>query len=399
MVGSVNLEKTYQYLLVALAFLTPLTVFGANLIIVVICSLWIMERNFKSKINLIFRNKVLVAAIVFYCIHLVGLLWTENLLWGFHILHKMWYFVALLPILYTITKKEFIVFYVSAFLLAISLTEVVSYLVWFEIIPPFKNASVYNPTPFMNHVTYNPMLAFATYLTGHELLFNKNLQKVKVFIYSFFIFTMSVNMFITGGRAGQIMYFVVISILILQFFNTSRIKAILVICLVVPTIFFTAYNSSKIFMDRVDMAYGNVINYENAKTTSTGQRITYAINFVELFKSNPILGVGTGDFPNEIKKIYTEKSPEVPHGGNPHNMYILITSQIGLIGLISFLTIFYFQIKHSLKVPDKFIKDVGITLPILFLVIMFSDSYLLGHFTSLLFIFFSSFLYKDFEKL
>ena len=43
-------------------------------------------------------------------------------------------------------------------------------------------------------------------------------------------------------------------------------------------------------------------------------------------------------------------------------------------------------------------KDLGITLPLVFLVIMWSDSYLLGHFTTLLFVFFSSFLYKDFEK-
>ena len=32
-----DLEKTYQYLLIALAFLMPLTVSGANLIIIIIC--------------------------------------------------------------------------------------------------------------------------------------------------------------------------------------------------------------------------------------------------------------------------------------------------------------------------------------------------------------------------
>ena len=59
---------------------------------------------------------------------------------------------------------------------------------------------------------------------------------------------------------------------------------------------------------------------------------------------------------------------------------------------------FYYQIKISFTGSNKFVRDVGFSLPFLFLVIMLADSYLLGHFTSLLFVFFSSFLYKDFEK-
>ena len=43
-------------------------------------------------------------------------------------------------------------------------------------------------------------------------------------------------------------------------------------------------------------------------------------------------------------------------------------------------------------------RDEGILLPLFFMILMLSDSYLLGHFTSLLFVFFSSFIYKDFEK-
>jgi len=68
------------------------------------------------------------------------------------------------------------------------------------------------------------------------------------------------------------------------------------------------------------------------------------------------------------------------------------------LGLVSMLTIFYYQIKLSFNSPNKFIRDAGITLPLMFLVVMISDSYLLGHYTTLMFVFFSSFLYKDFEK-
>ena len=106
MYTNLNLDKTYQSLLIMLAFFMPLTVFGANLIIVIICVLWLISGNYKSKFNQIINNKLMIASIVFFCLHVVGLLWTEDLSWGLHIVHKMWYFIGLLPILYTIVRKN-----------------------------------------------------------------------------------------------------------------------------------------------------------------------------------------------------------------------------------------------------------------------------------------------------
>ena len=125
--------------------------------------------------------------------------------------------------------------------MAIALTEVASYLVWFELVPPFKNATVLNPTPFMSHISYNPILTFAIYLVLHEIFFNNKLKKGYIFLYSFFAISMSFNMFITGGRAGQVMFFAMLSIIIFQYFRSQKIKAIVVILIATGSIFFTAY--------------------------------------------------------------------------------------------------------------------------------------------------------------
>jgi O-antigen ligase len=108
--------------------------------------------------------------------------------------------------------------------------------------------------------------------------------------------------------------------------------------------------------------------------------------------------VGTGGFPLAYQKINAIYSPTMVTTDHPHNMYSLIAVQLGLVGLVSFLSIFYYQIKLSFQSPIRFIRDVGLALPLMFLLIMLSDSYLLGHYTTLMFVFFSSFLYKDFEK-
>jgi len=399
MVENLSINKAYQYLLIILAFLMPLTVFGANLIIVIICLLWLFSGNYKSKFDQIISNKLMLASIVFFFLHVVGLLWTEDLSWGLHIVHKMWYFLLLLPVLFTIVRREHIKFYITAFLLAITFTEIASYLVWFEIIKPFKNATVANPTPFMSHISYNPILAFATYLVLHQIFFNKKIKNFTFSICVFFAISMSVNMFITGGRAGQVVFFVMMAILVFQVLDKQRIKSLITIFILLPSIFFSAYYASPLFQKRVNLAVQEVTTYSDYDIgSSVGLRINFAINSWQLIKENPIIGVGTGDFPDEYAKINQIISPSLPNIQNPHNMYTLVLSQLGLIGIISMLSIFYLQIKLSFNSQNKFIRDVGIVLPVMFLVMMLSDSYILGHYTTLMFIFFSSFLYKDFEK-
>jgi O-antigen ligase len=398
MIKNLNLDKIFQILLIILAFLMPLTVFGGNLIIVVICILWLFSGSYKYKLDQIVNNKLMLASILFFCLHVVGLLWTNDLAWGMHITHKMWYFIGLFPILYTIVRKDYIRHYISAFLLAISFTEVCSYLVWFEIIEPFKNATIQNPTPFMSHISYNPILVIAIYIVLHELLFNKKLKTLKFSIYSFLTISMTMNMFITGGRAGQVMFFAMLVLLIFQFFNNQRIKPLLVTLFLIPGVFFSAYITSDLFQQRVDGALDNLVIYSEHKQTPVGERLTFALNSWEIIKKHPIIGVGTGDFPEEYKKINQARSPKLPNATNPHNMYTLVLTQLGLMGFISLLSIFYYEIKLSFNSPNKFIRDAGITFPLLFLIIMLSDSYLLGHYTTLVFVFFSSFLYKDFEN-
>jgi len=393
-----NIDKTYQYLLISLAFLLPLTVAGGNFVMGLIVLIWLTSGDYSKKLTQIKNNKLAVASLVFFSVHVFGLLWTSDMSWGLHTVRKMQDFFIYLPILLTITKKENIKYYVSAFLIAITITEVLSYLVWFETIPAFKNATIYNPTPFMSHISYNPILAFSIYLVSHEVLFNQSFSKVKIYIYSFFVITMSINMFITGGRAGQVMYFSMLVILIFQYFGSQKMKAILVSLILIPSIFFSAYQTSNIFQERVDLAIGNTVNYSDNKYSSTGLRLTFALNSWEIIKDNILIGVGTGDFPEEYKKVNMVKTPMLPNAMNPHNMYTLILVQLGLLGLGSMLYLFYVQIKNSLTHKNKFLKDTALVLPMLFLVIMLSDSYLLGHYTAFLFVFFSSFLYKDFEK-
>ena len=50
----------------------------------------------------------MIASIIFFGLHVLGLIWTENIIWGLKITHKMWYFLLLFPVLHSIVNKDYI---------------------------------------------------------------------------------------------------------------------------------------------------------------------------------------------------------------------------------------------------------------------------------------------------
>ena len=73
---------------------------------------------------------------------------------------------------------------------------------------------------------------------------------------------------------------------------------------------------------------------------SSGLRIGFWRTTFEIAKHNPILGTGMGTWADEYRK-YVVSTPNTPKiaasGGNPHQEYLLMASQLGLVGLGLFL--------------------------------------------------------------
>jgi len=397
-----SIDNINSYLLMLTAFFLPLTVFGGNFFAVLIFLLWIIKADFKSDFHRLKNNKLIIAVFLYLLVHVIALLWTADIESGLWTLKKQLKFLFI-PIFMLFAKREHVKYYILAFLTSMSLSEIWSYGIFFQLLPLYGGATLSDPIPLMSHITYNPFLAIAIYLLSYYVLFDHSNSKLKKLTYSFFIVTMSINMFITGGRAGQIMYFAMLVVLVFQYFPKNIFKAFLISSIIVAVTSSTFYINSEIFSDRVDVAVKELSDYKNHTHSSTGIRISAAINSWDIIKENPLIGVGTGDYRTEFIKfsdknelgLTTFRNGVMTY--NPHNMYILTLVQFGLIGLLALLYMFYTQIKIATHSNEEFVRKIGIALPLLYLLIMLSDSYLMVHMTGLLFIFISSFVYKDYE--
>lgn len=387
-----NLSAINSYLLAFYGMFISLSNSVASLLSVLILLIFLFEGDFKNKFSKVKHNSFIYAIVAFVLLHFIGLLWTEDFLWAFKTISREWKLLFII-LLMMVAKKEDIFKYLKFFLLGMGISEVVSYAIWFKLIPPFMHATAYNPTPFMKHLSYNIYLAVAISILVYFLILHKETQYKQKFIMFIFIFiiTMTVNMFITGGRSGQVAFLAMIIIMALFLFKKNiKIAFILLIGLFVSFIF--AFNMSTIFHNRTTLAINTVSNFDANLNTSVGIRIALAINSWELIKKNPLLGVGTGDLLREYEKVNASSQYKTPVM-HPHNMYLLVLSEFGLVGFSVFLWMFYTQLKVAFTINDD-LKSFRFAFIGMFLIIMLSNSYLYTHHTMVLYMFFSSFLYQ-----
>ena len=99
----------------------------------------------------------------------------------------------------------------------------------------------------------------------------------------------------------------------------------------------------------------------------------FAESTTEMVFKKPIFGYGTGSF-SDFFKQQANSSYDLKKHKTPHNNYLYILFELGLIGLIAFLSIFYYQIRELLH-KNKHNWEV-LLLPLFMLILMFFDSYM-----------------------
>ena len=387
-------STTINYLIVALGFTLPISIAANNILLVLILLLWVLSGNFKEKWQKINNNEGAIAIMVFFAFHFLALMYSNDPETGFKEIISREKLLLFMPILISVIRQEYIKKAFNAFLYAIMASELLSYGMYFNLINiPWHNYSIEPyPTPFVSHLSYSPMVAFAVLLLIHRTI-HGHIEKWKKYLYIFFIVTMSLNIFISGGRAGQVGFVVIFLFYVTYQFRKEfkKMTALLGVSIVaIMLVFFI----NKPFHDRMMLAYHNVANFKANPHTSVGLRINFTLNSWELFKESPLLGFGTGAFKKEYERINRKLTPKVRATSQPHNFYMLTLVQFGLVGLALLLYIFYSLFKIARKTEDSY-RGVRYSFLVLYLTIMLSDSYLLGHYTTLFFVYIAALLFSS----
>ena len=112
-----------------------------------------------------------------------------------------------------------------------------------------------------------------------------------------------------------------------------------------------AFYFSQTFKQRVDVAQQDVKQYQQGVSdTSLGLRMTFAKNSWKAIKHSPWLGYGTGSFISEYKRAAGAGAFPTD---NPHDEYLYMTIQLGLLGFVFLLAVFLVPWYCSRSLPEK----------------------------------------------
>jgi len=357
------INRYINYLIVAYAFVIPISRAAIVLFSFLLIVLFLISEkgNYKKIFAKIMEQKVLMVLFIFIIYHFISLLYSDHLYEGFRYIYKYWYYLVI-PVIFIKLDKKYINYSISAFLLGMMISEILSYGIFFELWQ-LKHGTPSDPTPFMNHLQYSMFLSFTSLLLLNRVFFEENI-KWRIF-YSLYFLTVTSNLFLNGGRTGHLAF--AVSIFVVGFLNIkNKIIAFLSMLVLVVAIFYTAYHVSPVFKTRFDASVNetNKIsnNQKNQYQGSFGIRLALWIVGIEIIKDNPILGVGVGDSMPVLRDIVSQKGYEdkssISNMPNYHNYYVEVAVQLGIIGLFLYLLFFYYISKIDIK--DKYIYNMMI---------------------------------------
>lgn len=385
-----------SHLLTALVFSVPIATAASNIFAALMLIGWLARADFGNDWRRIRESRFALAAACFFALHVFGMLWTENVGDGWAQVRKEWKFL-LVPVFIACAQRQHVERYLTAFIGALAVAVAISFAIYFELVPPINKATVDNPVPFATHVVYGPLLALGIYLLGGRVLFGRVLSVWQRGLLAALLAAMCANLFITDGRAGHVAFFVLAVVLCYQYAGLS-LKSVTLAAVAVLGTFAVAYFGNDDFRHRTVAAVTGDAHRGGRYDVSVDERNAYLRNGWQVIRDHPLVGVGSGDLADEMARRHEENQSNLRLRRNPHNMYILMAGQFGVLGLASLLWIFVAQIRAALaRRENDVVARFGLALPIVFFVLCFAESYLAVHATSLLFCVFSAFLYEGHE--
>lgn len=156
-----------------------------------------------------------------------------------------------------------------------------------------------------------------------------------------------INLFyIAPGRTGM---FVFCCLTLLYLYQRLSLLKWAVAIAIFLALLFGAYQTSNNFSVRVNEAINEIADYKPGKSrTSIGQRFDWWTISVQLVREKPLFGHGAGAYETAHNRAI--KNSRITPTDNPHNEYLFIAAQFGLVGLALFLLMIGLQLQEAKRI-------------------------------------------------
>jgi len=323
---------------------------------------WIAAGDLKEKFKNLKESNIFWVLISLFLLHLMGLLYTSNFEYALKDL-KIKLPIFFLPIVF-ITSPSLSVREFRSILKVLLITALLSsiygmyyYLRYFQV----TFFELREMSHFISHIRLsllNTIAAFAAFY----LLAKNNWRK---FSYTNLYYLMAgIWLFIFNGIMGARMGLVVFFILLLlgSIFLVIRHKKIwlaavlLVLMIALPILSYVTLPSIKMRTHEVVYELQSYQLNQDPNGKSIAQRFVYWNIAWDIFKTAPLIGIGTGDVADAFNSYYLAHPNllQQQYQHRAHNQWLTILLTFGILGLLLFMLVVFYPLFYKRKYLDYF---------------------------------------------
>lgn len=293
-----------------------------------------------------------------------------------------------------------------AFFAASGLILLLSYLVGLKLLPVQSWMTQFalpdNPVIFHSHITQNNMMAMAIFLA---LLNARDAvsSRLRWAWASFAGLALFNVLFMVLGRTGYLILFTLLGWLVWATLARYAqrhgkkwgVRQVMMIVVGMAATIVLALQLSPRLHERFSAVGAEYQAWQpnHGEGTSTGERLDFYYNSLQIIQQHPLTGVGTGGFAaafaQQTAGTAAKKTP------NPHNEYLMMTAQIGFAGGLLLLYLFYTQWRSAARLSTPFAQDAARGLVLAYMVNCAFNSALLDHADGLFFAWLTALLFAD----
>lgn len=382
-------DRLAAWFAVALAVSIPISVAFDNVLLALFLACWLLG-DVPAKLRMIRANPVALASAGLYGLLLLGTFYGAAPLGEkatLMVKYKELLLVALLIPLFADERIRRAGF--NGMTAAIVVTVFLSALIklgWFPALNHWANLKHHDPAVgavvFKGHIAQSYMMAVMAFI--YAALAETATDRRRVWLWLLAAACCANVLFMIYGRTG----YIVLAALVAYFLASRQWRhwrqataTVLAIGLLAGGLVFFSHH----FDHRVEAAVHEAEQWSPAKAdeTSNGLRLEFYHNTLALIARHPVMGYGTGGF----EKAYRQ---QVAGTGmlatvNPHDDMLLMTSQLGLIGLAALLFFYWQYWRQAASLPEPASRRMGRALILSLVVSGLVNSLLINHAESLFF--------------
>lgn len=390
--GLVGIDILGRWSTVAIGASIPISIALDNLLLAAALLAWLAGAQYRTKIALAWTNPVYRSALLLFAVLLIGTSWGQPAPGDAKLYLSKYLDLALIPLLgWAFVETGRRMAGLRAIAGSLLLVLLLSCALKAGIIPanPWMHGTSDAPVIFKLRLTHNILMAFAAFVLAWFALTAQSLSTKAAWGIMSALAVANVVLMV-DGVTGYLVLAALILLLSWQRAGWRGCGLAFLVCagavallITIPGPFQT--RAQGIIQDlRTERA-------DRPASSSAGYRMEFYRNTLALIKKHPLFGTGTGGFPaayaDQIKGTGSSASK------NPHNEFMMIAVQTGIIGLGIFIWLLWQQWKLAPRLPTPLERGLAQGLVVTMVVICMLNSALLDHTEGLLYAWLTALLY------